>query len=117
MRLLLESLEVVDNLAAEEGRAVGKSRLIDDDFGSLSLDALHDALDGGLAEVVGVGLHGETIDTDDASFGIVRTILVVAAIVVPSCHLEHGIGDEVLACAVALHDGCHYLLRDVLVVG
>ena len=39
-------LKVVDNLAAEEGRAIGKSRLVDNDFSTLGLDAFHDALDG-----------------------------------------------------------------------
>ena len=46
MTLGLELFEVVDDLAAEEGGAVLKGWLVDDDLGSLCLDALHDALDG-----------------------------------------------------------------------
>ena len=46
MTLRLEVFEVVDNLAAEEGGAVLKSWLVDDDLGSLCLDTLHDALNG-----------------------------------------------------------------------
>ena len=44
--LSLELGEVVDNKAAEEGAAVFKSWLIDDDISSLRLNALHDALNG-----------------------------------------------------------------------
>ena len=46
MTLGFELFEVIDNLAAEEGGAVLKGWLVDDDLGSLCLDALHDALDG-----------------------------------------------------------------------
>ena len=62
--LSLELGEVVNNEAAEEGAAVFNGWLIDDNVGSLGLDALHDALYGRLAEVVGVGLHGQAIETD-----------------------------------------------------
>ena len=57
-------IEVVDYETAKEGRAIFKSWLIDDDIGSLCLNALHDALYGRLAEVVGVGFHRQTIETD-----------------------------------------------------
>ena len=40
--------------------------VVDDDLGSLRLDALHDALDGALAEVIAVRLHRQAIDTDGA---------------------------------------------------
>ena len=54
LALALEGFEVAHNATAEEGGAVGKGGLVDDDFGSLSLDAFHDALNGRLAEVVAV---------------------------------------------------------------
>ncbi len=62
MREALEVGEVVDDAAAEEGGAVSKGRLVDDDLGAFGLDALHHALDGRLAEVVGVGLHGQAVN-------------------------------------------------------
>ena len=62
--LCLELGKVVDNEAAEEGAAVFEGWLIYDDIGALSLDALHDALDGGLTEVVRIGFHGQAIETD-----------------------------------------------------
>ena len=46
MTLGFELFEVVDNLATEEGGAVLKCWLVDDDLGTLCLDAFHDALDG-----------------------------------------------------------------------
>ena len=52
LALLLEIIKVVDDFAAEERFAVLESRFIDDDFGTLGIDAFHDALDGTLAEVV-----------------------------------------------------------------
>ena len=114
----LEGGEVVDDEAAEEGGAVGERGLVDDDLGALGLDALHDALDGGLAEVVGVGLHRQAIDADDGGLSpALAAILVVGAIGVPAGLGQDGVGDVVLARAVGLHDGGHHVLGHVLVVG
>ena len=44
--LSLELGKIIDNKAAEESAAVFESWLIDDDIGTLCLDALHDALYG-----------------------------------------------------------------------
>ena len=54
LALLLERIKVIDDFAAEERFAVLESWFINDDFGTLCLDAFHDALDGTLAEVVGI---------------------------------------------------------------
>lgn len=43
--LLLELRQIVNHLRAKERLAIGNRRLIDDDFGTFGLDALHDALD------------------------------------------------------------------------
>ena len=61
----LEGGEVVDDKAAEEGAAVWKGGLVDDDLGTFGLDALHHTLDAALTEIVGIGLHRQAIDTDD----------------------------------------------------
>lgn len=63
----LEGGEVVDDEAAEEGGAVRKGGLIDDDLGTFGLDALHHSLDAALTEIVGVGLHRQAIDTNNWS--------------------------------------------------
>lgn len=52
--LFLEFLQVIDNPGAEEGGAVGEGWFVDDDSGALGLDALHDSLNGGVPEIVGV---------------------------------------------------------------
>ena len=52
--LCLEGFEVVLYPTAEECAALFQGRLIDDDLCTLCLDALHDTLDGRLAEVVAV---------------------------------------------------------------
>ena len=57
----LEFLQVVYHQAAEEGGAVFEGGFVDDDLGPLGLDALHHALDGALAEVVGVALHRQPV--------------------------------------------------------
>ena len=54
LALILERIKVVDDFAAEERFAVLESWFINDDFGTLCLDAFHDALDRTLAEVVGI---------------------------------------------------------------
>ena len=62
--LSFEFGEVVDDFAAEEGGAVFERRLVDDDLGAFGLDAFHHALDGGLAEVVGVRFHRQAVNAD-----------------------------------------------------
>ena len=46
--------QVADDLRAKEERARLECGLVDDDLGTLGLDAFHDSLDGRLAEVIGV---------------------------------------------------------------
>lgn len=110
----LELGDVVDHLAAEEGRAVLQRRLVDNDLGALGLDPLHDALDGALAEIVAVGLHRETVDPDHAFLLAGAVVLAVLGIIAGP--LEHLVGDEVLPGAVGLHNGLDKVLRHVGVV-
>ena len=113
----LELGEVVDDAASEEGAAVFEGRLVDDDAGALRLDALHDALNRGLAEVVGVRLHRQAIHTDDG-FLLEGLLLFVVACIGLVCvgDFEHAVCDEVLPGAVTLDDRLDQVLRDVLVV-
>ena len=95
------------HLRAEELRRVQRG-LVDHHGHALGLHALHDALDGARAEVVGVGLHRQAVDAHDR----LRLALVDA---VPH-HLQHLVGHEVLAGAVGLDDGLDQVLRYVPVV-
>lgn len=60
----LEGLKVVGHLGAEELRRVQRG-LVDHHGHALRLHALHDALDGARAEVVGVRLHRQAVDVRD----------------------------------------------------
>ncbi len=117
VREAFELAQVVYNARAEERGAVLKRRLIDYHGGPLCLDALHDPLDGGLTEVVGVALHGEAVDSDDALLLGASAVGVGCAVAVVACLPEHTVGYEVLAGAVALNDGSDEVLRNVRVVG
>ena len=95
------------HLGAEELRRVQRG-LVDHHGHALGLHALHDALDGARAEVVGVGLHRQAVHAHDR-------LLLTGVHAVPH-HLQHLVGHEVLAGAVCLHDGLDQVLRHVLVV-
>ena len=113
-----ELLQVVDDFGAEEGGAVFERGLVDDDGGALGLNALHDALDGGLAEVVRVGLHGEAVDADDDFLLLLLALGVIGGVAaVGAGDLQHAVGDEVLAGAVGLDNGLDQVLGHVAVVG
>ncbi len=112
----LEGGEVVDDLTAEEGGAVLEGGLVNDKAGTLGLDALHDALDAGLTEIVGVALHRQAIDADGDGL-LFLCILVMAGVSVIACLAEDLVGDEVLTGAIALDNGSHHVLRNLVVVG
>lgn len=89
----LEGLQVVGHLGAEELRRV--QRGLEDHHGyALCLHALHDALDGARAEVVGVGLHRQAVHAHD-------WLLLAGVDTIPD-HLRYFVGGKVLAGAVGL---------------
>ena len=114
---LFENVQIVHHFAAEEGSAILQSRLIDDNCRALGLDTLHDALNGRLTEVIGVGLHGQAVDADDTGLLVRRVILVLFPVAVVARHLEHPVCNEIFAGAVGLHDGLDEIFRHILVVG
>ena len=95
---LLECRQVVYHAGMEEIRRVQRG-LINDDFNPLCFNALHHALNGGSAEIVGGGLHGESVDADD--FRLSR---------------ENHVSDVVFPRAVRRDDGGDKVLRHVAVV-
>ena len=115
LALCLELGEVVDDLTTEEGLAIGDGGFVDDDLGALGLDALHDALDGTLAEIVRVALHGQAIDAND-TFLLLGGIPLAVAVVIAGL-TQHLVGNEVLTGAVALHNGGHHVLGNIGIVG
>ena len=95
------------DLGAEELRRVQRW-LVDHHGHALGLHALHDALDGARAEVVGVGLHRQAVHAHNR--------FLLAGIDAVPHHLQHLVGHEVLAGAVGLHDGLDQILGHVPVV-
>ena len=88
---------------------------IDDNRRTLGLDALHHTLNGALAEVVGVGLHGQAIHTNHGLMFLAGIPFAVGAI--GTSKLEYAVGDEVFTGGVRIHDRLDEVLRHVLVVG
>lgn len=68
------------HLGAEELRRVQRG-LVDHHGHALGLHALHDALDGARAEVVGVGLHRQAVNAHDR--------LLLALVDAVPHHLQH----------------------------
>ena len=112
----LELIEVVDDEGTEEGGVVGQGGFIDDDLCAFGFDTLHDTLDGGLAKVIRVRLHGQTIDADRTCVLLRGIKLAFVVIIVIAGFGEDAVGDEVLACAVRFNDGFDEVLRHVLIV-
>ena len=117
LRAAFEFGEVVDHFRAEECGTVVERGFVDDNGRTFSLDALHHTLDRRLAEIVGIGLHGQSVDADDARLLRGAPECICRGVIVISRHAEHLIGYEVLAGAVALDDGGHHVLRHIGIVG
>ena len=114
-----ELCKIIHHFAAKEQAAIFQSWLIDDNLGSLGLDALHNALNSTLTEVVRVGLHCEAENANGRSgrSSIVSRVHIVLSVVVIACHLQHLVSYEVFTGAVALHNGAHHVLRHICIVG
>lgn len=95
------------DLGTEELRRVQRG-LVDHHGHALGLHALHDALDGARAEVVGVGLHRQAVHAHDR--------LLLAGVHAVPHHLQHLVCHEVLAGAVGVHDGLDQVLRHVFII-
>ena len=89
--------------------------LVNHDLDTLGLDALHDALDAGSAEVIGTGFHDEAVDADDG--WLEDGLLRFARNDRRFCPLDDFVGDEVFAGAVGADDGPDEGLGHISVVG
>ena len=108
--LVLECIEVMDNRASAEGRAVSEDGFIDDAIHAFAAKALDDALDGALAEIVALAFHREPVDADGR---LTQVSILPYRLPQP---LDNLLGDKVLARMIRPHDGLDEVLRYVLVV-
>ena len=113
----LELAQVNDNPAPEEGAAIFQGGFVDDDGGSFGFDALHDTLNGGLTEVIGICFHGQSVNSDDAFFFVFGGIVTTAGIIVVSSHGKNSIGNKVFSGSVGFHNGGHHVLGNIRIVG
>ena len=117
MATLLEGGKVVDDKAAEESGTIFQCRFIDDDLCSLGLDTLHHSLNRTLAEVVTVRLHCQAVDSYDTFLLFIWVIIAPVIIVIIACCVQHLVGNEILACAVAFHNRLNKILGDIRIIG
>ena len=74
-------------------------------------------MDGGLAEVIGVCLHGEAINADsDFLLFLFAGSRVGVVVAVGAGDFEYAVGNEVFSGTVALYDGLDQILGYVLIV-
>ena len=67
-----------------------------------------------MAEVIGVALHGQAVNADGDGtlfFGVPHARGGIVA-----CLFQHSVGDMILACAVAFHNGGDHILRHVGII-
>ena len=64
-----------------------------------------------------MALHRQAVDAHSALLFVLRVIDAALVVVVVAGLFQHAVGDEVLACAVAFHDGLNQVLWHVAVVG
>ena len=97
---MLEGVQVLFHPAAGKALLPAQGRLVDQHGDVLFPDPLHDPLDGGGAEIVAAGFHGQPVDAHS-----------------PGPSRQDGGGDKILAGGVALHHGADEILGHVLVIG
>ena len=82
---------------------------------ALGLDALHNALNRTLAEIIAVGFHGQTIYADNQ--GLLSLSIPLTGCRIISCLFQNLIRNEILAGAIRLDDGLDQILRDIRIIG
>ena len=93
-------------------------RFVDNHTGTFRLDPFHDALDRRMAEIIGIGFHGEAVHTDYDFFlpaFLFRGIVFVVSI--GPGYFQYLIGNKVLACTVAFPNGFDEMSGNVPVIG
>ena len=70
-----------------------------------------------MAEVVRVRFHRQAVHADDTLPLLGRIEVSTIVVVVVTGRVQYAVGNEILARAVAFHDGLDKGFRDILVIG
>lgn len=89
---------------------------INDNRGSFCLETFHNALDGALAEIIGIGFHGQAEDAY-GNFSAPCCVGILDSVFIESRFFQDTFRNEILTGAVGFHDCFYNVFRDVLVVG
>ena len=111
---LLEFHKVIHNLTTEKCTAIFKRWLINNDRCPFCFNALHDALNRGLPEVIRVRLHRQA---ENANHNVVFPArIVIFVCLVCASDLQNTVSNVVLAGAVRFHDGFDEVFRHIRIV-
>ena len=96
----LKLLEVVYHSTAKEGAAILQRRFVNNNLRTFGLNALHYSLNTALAEVVGVGFHGQAVYADYRLFAFLLCIIFSICFITTG-NFQHTLSDEVFTRSVA----------------
>mgnify|MGYP000832514801 CR=1 FL=1 len=112
----LKLSQIIDHKATKEGVSILQSRLIDDHSCTLCLDALHDPLNGTLAEVIAVALHRQAVYPDGHRLFLCGIIVALLTVIIVPGHAQHTVRNKILAGAVAFHDCTDQIFRYIGII-
>ena len=113
---LFELLQIIYHTASKEGAAIFQRWFIDHDLCAFCFDPFHDTLNRGLTEIIGIGLHGQSVYANHDFLFHRGIIIIILAIIIISRHLQYTVCDEILPCPVRLHNGRHHILRNICII-
>ena len=97
---MYNQVEVIYNNAAKEGAAILQRWFVNNNLCPLCLNALHNALNAALTEVVGVRFHRQAIYADNRLMAFLLRIIFSVRFIAAG-NLQHAVSDEVLTHSVA----------------
>ena len=109
----LEFLQIVYYQTAKEGCSIFECWLVNKHLCTFRLYALHNSLDRTLTEIIAVRLHRQSVDAYHAFLFYRRIVVSLFVIIVISSFVQHLVGNEILACTVAFHNGLNQVFRHI----
>ena len=112
--LLFEFIQIVYDFASEKCRTIFESWFINDHGCSFRLNSLHDTLDRGLTEVIRIGFHSQTVNTDGNRLfhGGIESISLIIGVI--TGFLEDTVSDEVFTGTITFDNSAHHILWNII---